>query len=536
MLVYTTSYNATKLLLPDNRARREPDLLARLVPDVDLSNGTEVWMDWRAYWNQVDTLLLEHSRSTLNDTCPYPSLRVQRQTRVFEAQMPVCLIRLLGSLLAASEVSEITIGLRMFLQAAPIARASFSFPAASPPAPPHSASLPSASDGQPVTTAVAYQLAPHAPPLTVVINGSLSEDFENGYLTRWLWRIDTVSPSPLLGSGASGRRHRHLDDDHALHEPVLSGAGPMASLVIDSQTTPGNYSVFLEVTDDRSANDSTTVTLSVETCSAGTWSLDGLTCEAYSPSAPPPSPPPSPSPVPPSPGPPPAAPLPSPPPCPPPLSPSPLAPPITPPPRPPPEVPPRLPLDLPQLPPPPPQRPPSPSVPPPMLCLNTCGTARDAMCDDGGSNAVSFDCEHGRDCDDCGPRYMLPPSPSPPPPSPSPPPPPPKPPSAPPPSRLCRLNPRWCMSPAQRTVRARHRKHLASPSHATTATMKVEEIVAVFVLFALMLFAVYSTVSRQRRSKRRMQEADSEPEDFPITPKSRADASWLRVTQAGDDD
>ena len=66
--------------------------------------------------------------------------------------------------------------------------------------------------------------------------------------------------------------------------------------------------------------------------------------------------------------------------------------------------------------------------------------------------------------------------------------------------------------------------------------MKVEEIVAVFVLFALMLFAVYSTVSRQRRSKRRMQEADSEPEDFPITPKSRADASWLRVTQAGDDD
>eukprot|EP00964_Phaeocystis_antarctica_P064433 scaffold38743_cov21-Phaeocystis_antarctica.AAC.1 len=71
-------------------------------------------------------------------------------------------------------------------------------------------------------------------------------------------------------------------------------------------------------------------------------------------------------------------------------------------------------------------------------------------CQDGGADAEGTMCTYGTDCDDCGPRSYLPPSPppspspstppppstppSPPPPSPSPPPPSPPPPSPPPPS------------------------------------------------------------------------------------------------------
>jgi len=76
---------------------------------------------------------------------------------------------------------------------------------------------------------------------------------------------------------------------------------------------------------------------------------------------------------------------------------------------------------LPPLPPPPPA--------PPMICLNTCGTAGDAVCQDGGWGAFGSMCEFGTDCVDCGPRLLLDPPPSPPlfppppPPNPHPPPP-----------------------------------------------------------------------------------------------------------------
>ena len=101
---------------------------------------------------------------------------------------------------------------------------------------------------------------------------------------------------------------------------------------------------------------------------------------------------------------------------------------------PPPPAPPSLPSPTPQPPPPPPPPspaplpPPSPSPPPlsppPAVCLDTCGTAGDRVCQDGGWGAFGSMCEFGTDCTDCGPRLLLDPPPSPPV---FPPPPPPKP-------------------------------------------------------------------------------------------------------------
>jgi hypothetical protein len=71
-----------------------------------------------------------------------------------------------------------------------------------------------------------------------------------------------------------------------------------------------------------------------------------------------------------------------------------------------------------------------------MICLDTCGTAGDTVCQDGGWKAFGSMCEYGTDCSDCGSRLLLDPPPSPPvippppPPTPQPPPPTPQPPGA----------------------------------------------------------------------------------------------------------
>jgi hypothetical protein len=49
-----------------------------------------------------------------------------------------------------------------------------------------------------------------------------------------------------------------------------------------------------------------------------------------------------------------------------------------------------------------------------MICLDTCGTAGDTVCQDGGWKAFGSMCEFGTDCSDCGPRLLLDPPPSPP--------------------------------------------------------------------------------------------------------------------------
>lgn len=43
---------------------------------------------------------------------------------------------------------------------------------------------------------------------------------------------------------------------------------------------------------------------------------------------------------------------------------------------------------------------------PGMLCTNTCATANDQECDDGGPLSVYSICELGTDCADCGPRPL----------------------------------------------------------------------------------------------------------------------------------
>ena len=64
-----------------------------------------------------------------------------------------------------------------------------------------------------------------------------------------------------------------------------------------------------------------------------------------------------------------------------------------------------------------------------MICLDTCDTAGDTVCQDGGWKAFGSMCEFGTDCSDCGPRLLLDPPPGPPvfppppPPTPQPPPP-----------------------------------------------------------------------------------------------------------------
>ena len=93
---------------------------------------------------------------------------------------------------------------------------------------------------------------------------------------------------------------------------------------------------------------------------------------------------------------------------------------------------------------PPPSSPPPPSPSPPKICENTClspfgsGAQQQFVgnkhCQDGHAGAEGAQCTLGTDCDDCGPRKYLPPSPPPPSPPPPPPSPPPPSPSPPPPS------------------------------------------------------------------------------------------------------
>ena len=61
--------------------------------------------------------------------------------------------------------------------------------------------------------------------------------------------------------------------------------------------------------------------------------------------------------------------------------------------------------------PPPLSPPPSPSPP---VCMDTCGTAGDGVCQDGGWKSYGAMCELGTDCSDCGERLQLDPRPSPP--------------------------------------------------------------------------------------------------------------------------
>merc|ERR1719149_458120 len=63
---------------------------------------------------------------------------------------------------------------------------------------------------------------------------------------------------------------------------------------------------------------------------------------------------------------------------------------------------------------PPPPSPPPPLSPPPAVCMDTCGTAGDGVCQDGGWKAFGSMCEFGTDCSDCGSRLLLDPPPSPP--------------------------------------------------------------------------------------------------------------------------
>ena len=64
-----------------------------------------------------------------------------------------------------------------------------------------------------------------------------------------------------------------------------------------------------------------------------------------------------------------------------------------------------------------------------MICLDTCGTAGDGVCQDGGWGARGDWCAYGTDCSDCDSRLLLDPPPSPPV-YPPPPPPTPQPPGA----------------------------------------------------------------------------------------------------------
>jgi hypothetical protein len=43
----------------------------------------------------------------------------------------------------------------------------------------------------------------------------------------------------------------------------------------------------------------------------------------------------------------------------------------------------------------------------PDLCSDTCRTANDGDCDDGGPNSAFDICDYGTDCDDCGPRAAI---------------------------------------------------------------------------------------------------------------------------------
>ena len=63
----------------------------------------------------------------------------------------------------------------------------------------------------------------------------------------------------------------------------------------------------------------------------------------------------------------------------------------------------------------------------PDLCFNSCNSAGDGVCDDGGLSSRASACQLGYDCDDCGPRSLASYTPSPPPPMPPSPPPPPSP-------------------------------------------------------------------------------------------------------------
>ena len=42
-----------------------------------------------------------------------------------------------------------------------------------------------------------------------------------------------------------------------------------------------------------------------------------------------------------------------------------------------------------------------------MICLDTCGTAGDTVCQGGGRGAFGSMCEFGTDCSDCGSRLLL---------------------------------------------------------------------------------------------------------------------------------
>jgi hypothetical protein len=52
------------------------------------------------------------------------------------------------------------------------------------------------------------------------------------------------------------------------------------------------------------------------------------------------------------------------------------------------------------------QKPDGSAATPGVRCTNTCATAHDSECDDGGPLSVYAICELGTDCNDCGPREL----------------------------------------------------------------------------------------------------------------------------------
>ena len=223
----------------------------------------------------------------------------------------------------------------------------------------------------------------------VVLDGNRSYDFENGTIEAYSWSFSASKKLVHVAGGAIQLREG------------VAGRHDQASLVVSSNATLGQHSIFLTVIDDEQARDTQRLTLDIVPCPALHVSLDGLVCvlAASPPSPPPPNAPPSVPPRPP-----------------------PSSPPPPPPPLPPSKPPPHWPGYI---------FPPS-TPPPPMECYNFCAFATDGSCDDGGPGAEYSACQYASDCSDCGPRFFKPPPSPPTPPSPPSPPPPLPPPSQPP--------------------------------------------------------------------------------------------------------
>jgi len=222
--------------------------------------------------------------------------------------------------------------------------------------------------------------------------------------TIYRTRSSTYLQLPLNGTDSQGvgELSYYWGQTATSNSPVsfVSRRSADAIVAFDASTVPiGTHNVNLTVSDSAAESDTTSVTLVVAECASDQFSPDAFICAPVpSPAQPPSEPPAQPTPAAPdSPPPPPLPPPPSP-------LPSPHVPGYT------------VPPTNPPLP---------PAVPPPSWCFEQCPYASDGVCDDGGPGAVTGSCRLGYDCTDCGLRTILPPSPPPPPEPVQPPPPPP---------------------------------------------------------------------------------------------------------------